>query len=108
MVFLTIFYKYTVTAPHSVFSQYLKQIKYQMLVVVHPQSDENVRLRWVSNNILQIYNPAIFYYHRTSLCLVGDNTKFTDFNTHCCPKIRLCGWQNASHFTLVGSRVLGW
>ena len=24
----------------------LKQIKYQMLVVVHPQSDENVRLRW--------------------------------------------------------------
>ena len=52
MVFLTIFYKYiiqqyfTVTAPHSVFSQYLKQIKYQMLVVVHPQSDENVRLQW--------------------------------------------------------------
>ena len=52
MGFLTIFYKYiiqqyfTVTAPHSVFSQYLKQIKYQMLVVVHPQSDENVRLRW--------------------------------------------------------------
>ena len=31
---------------HSVFSQYLKQIKYQMLVVVHPQSDENVRLQW--------------------------------------------------------------
>ena len=29
-----------------VFSQYLKQIKYQMLVVVHPHSDENVRLRW--------------------------------------------------------------
>ena len=24
----------------------------------------------VSNNILQIYNPAIFYYHRTSLCLL--------------------------------------
>ena len=46
MGFLTTFYKYiiqqyfTVTAPHSVFSQYLKQIKYQMLVVVHPQSDE--------------------------------------------------------------------
>ena len=41
MGFLTIFYKYmiqqyfTVTAPHS-----------QMLVVVHPQSDENVRLQW--------------------------------------------------------------
>ena len=41
MGFLTIFYKYmiqqyfTVTAPHSVFSQYLKQIKYQMLVVIH-------------------------------------------------------------------------
>ena len=52
MVFLTIFYKYiiqqyfTVTAPHCVFSQYLKQIKYQMLVVVHPQSAENVRLQW--------------------------------------------------------------
>ena len=37
---------FTVTAPHSVFSQYLKQIKYKMLVVVHPQSDENVRLQW--------------------------------------------------------------
>ena len=52
MGFLTIFYKYmiqqyfTVTAPHSAFSQHLKQIKYQMLVVVHPQSDENVRLQW--------------------------------------------------------------
>ena len=54
MGFLTTFYKYryiiqqyfTVTAPHSAFSQYLKQIKYQMLVVVHPQSDENVRLQW--------------------------------------------------------------
>ena len=52
MGFLTAFYKYiiqqyfTVTAPLSVFSQYLKQIKYQMLAVVHPQSDENVRLQW--------------------------------------------------------------
>ena len=52
MGFLIIFYKYiiqqsfTVTAAHSVFSQYLKQIKYQMLVVVHPQSDENVRPQW--------------------------------------------------------------
>ena len=52
MRFLTIFYKYiiqqyfTVIASHSVFSQYLKQIKYQMLVVVHLQSDENVRLQW--------------------------------------------------------------
>ena len=52
MGFLRTFYKYiiqqyfTVTAPHSVFSQYIKQIKYQMLVVVHPQSDENVRLQW--------------------------------------------------------------
>ena len=51
MGFLT-FYKYiiqqyfTVTAAHSVFLQYLKQIKYQMLVVVHLQSDENVRLQW--------------------------------------------------------------
>ena len=41
MGFLIIFYKYmiqqyfTVTAPHSGFLQYLKQIKYQMLVVVH-------------------------------------------------------------------------
>ena len=45
MGFLTIFYKYmiqqyfTVTAPHSVFSQYLKQIKHQMLVVVHQDLD---------------------------------------------------------------------
>ena len=54
MGFLIIFYKYilviqqyfTVTAPHCVFSQYLKQIKYQMLVVVHPQSDKNVKLQW--------------------------------------------------------------
>ena len=52
MEFLIIFYKYmiqqyfTVTAPHSVFSQYLKQIKYQVLVVVHLQSEENVRLQW--------------------------------------------------------------
>ena len=27
--------------------------------------------------------------------------RFTDFNTHCCPKIRLRGWQKASHCTLV-------
>ena len=52
MGFLTTFYKYiiqqyfTVTAPHSVFSQYIKQTKYQILVVVHPQSHENVRIRW--------------------------------------------------------------
>ena len=52
MGFLTIFYKYiiqqyfTITAPNTAFSQYLKQIKYQMLVVVHPQSAANVRLRW--------------------------------------------------------------
>ena len=45
MGFLTMIQQYfTVTAPHSVFSQYLKQIKHQMLVVVHLQSDENVRL----------------------------------------------------------------
>ena len=25
---------------------HLKQIKYQRLVVVHPQSDENMRLQW--------------------------------------------------------------
>ena len=37
-------------------AKYLKQIKYQMLVVVD------------SNHILQIYNPAIFYCHRTSPC----------------------------------------
>ena len=37
----------------------------------------------------------------TTFYIAGDNTKFTDFNTHCCPKIRLCGWQKASHFTLV-------
>ena len=44
-----------------------------MLVVVHTQSDENVRLQFngVSNNILQIYNPAIFYCHLTSLCLLA-------------------------------------
>ena len=27
--------------------------------------------------------------------------QFTDFNIHCCPKIRLRGWQKASHCTLV-------
>ena len=26
----------------------IKQIKYQILALVHPQSDENVRLRWGS------------------------------------------------------------
>ena len=52
MGFLTIFYKYdtiqqyfTVTAP-TAFAKYLKQIKYKMLALVHPQSAENVRLRW--------------------------------------------------------------
>ena len=30
--------------------------------------------------------------------------QFTDFNTHCCPKIRLRGWQKASRCTLVISR----
>ena len=51
MRFLTIFYRdmiqqyLTVTAPHSVFKK-KKQIKYQLLVVVHPQSDENMRLQW--------------------------------------------------------------
>ena len=37
---------FIVTAPNTVFSQYLKQIKYQMLVLVHPQSEGNMRLRW--------------------------------------------------------------
>ena len=52
MVFLTIFYKYiiqqyfTVAAPNTAFTKYLKQIKYKMLVLVHTQSAENVRLRW--------------------------------------------------------------
>ena len=51
MGFLTIFYKYiiqqyfTVTAP-TAFTKYLKQIKYKMLVLVHSQSAENVRLQW--------------------------------------------------------------
>ena len=31
----------------------------------------------------------------------GDNTEFTDFNTQCCPKIRLRCGQKASHCTLV-------
>ena len=50
--FLTILYKYiiqqyfTVTTPNTAFTKYLKQIEYQMLVLVHPQSDKNVRLRW--------------------------------------------------------------
>ena len=52
MGFLTIFYKYiiqqyfTVAAPNTAFTKYLKQIKYKMLVLVHTQSAENVRLRW--------------------------------------------------------------
>ena len=36
----------------------------------------------------------------------GDNTEFTDFNTQCCPKIRLCGWVKVNHFTLVFSFCL--
>ena len=31
----------------------------------------------------------------------GNNTEFIDFNTQCYPKIWLCGWQKASHCTLV-------
>ena len=52
MGFLTIFYKYIiqqylpVAAPNTAFTKYLKQIKYKMLVLVHTQSAENVRLRW--------------------------------------------------------------
>ena len=59
MGFLTIFYKYiiqqyfTVTAPHSVFSQHLKQIKYQMLVVVHLQSKAATILRLLGNETIQ-------------------------------------------------------
>ena len=72
MGFLTIFYKYIIKSHKRRFIsvqlgngegvlgdvniQYLKQIKYQMLVVVD------------SNHILRIYNPAIFYCHRTSPC----------------------------------------
>ena len=37
---------FTVTAPVKVFSQYLKQIKYQMLIFLHPQSEENMKIRW--------------------------------------------------------------
>ena len=39
---------FTVAAPNrsTAFTKYLKQIKYQMLVLVHPQSDENMRLQW--------------------------------------------------------------
>ena len=55
MGFLTIFYKYmiqqyfTVTAPHSVFSQYLKQIKHQMLVVVHQDLLYQVQWQYQDN-----------------------------------------------------------
>ena len=37
---------FTVAAPNTAFTKYLKQIKYKMLVVVHTQSAENVRLQW--------------------------------------------------------------
>ena len=52
MGLLIIFYKYmiqqyfTITVPVEAFSQYLKQIKYQMLTVVHPQSEGNMGLQW--------------------------------------------------------------
>ena len=49
----------TITAPHSVFSHYTHRRK------------EIWGYGGVSNNILQIYNPAIFYCHRTSLCLLA-------------------------------------
>ena len=51
MGFLTIFYKYIiqqylpVAAPNTAFTKYLKQIKYKMLVLVHTQSAENMRLQ---------------------------------------------------------------
>ena len=52
MGFLTFSYKYiiqqyfTVAAPNTAFTKYSKQIKYKMLVLVHSQSAENVRLQW--------------------------------------------------------------
>ena len=59
-----------------------------------------------------LYRPFIFlnlshhvttkYPSRKRFPNAGDNmAEFTDFNTQCCPKIRLCGWQKASHCTLV-------
>ena len=42
-------------------AKYLKQIKYQMLVVVHPQSDENVRLQW---GFLTIFYKYIIKSHK--------------------------------------------
>ena len=66
-----IFYKYMIqqyfiVTTSTLSSRNIKQIKYQMLVVVHKET-------WghdVSSNILQIYNPAIFYCHLT-YCLLA-------------------------------------
>ena len=63
MRFLTIFYKYiiqqyfTVTAPNTAFTKYLKQIKYKMLVVVHPQSAENVSYKYIIQQYFTVTAP---------------------------------------------------
>ena len=78
--FLTIVYKYitqqyfTVTAPNTVFSQYLKQIKYQMLVLVHLRDEGNIRPRW---GFLSIFYKYIIqqYFAVTTL-----NTVFSQYS----------------------------
>ena len=36
-----------------------------------------------------------------AVCKVGENRRLYRYNTQCCPKIGLCGWQKASNCTLV-------
>ena len=46
-------------SPHLLSSRNIKQINYQILVVVHKETSTHA----VFSNILQMYDPAIFYCH---------------------------------------------
>ena len=65
-MFLVIFYKYMIqqyfiVTTSTLSSRNIKQIKYQMLVVVHKEMCGH----GISSNFLQIYDPAIFYCRLT-------------------------------------------
>ena len=66
-------------------------------------SKSNFKLRIYSTvQTLYIFKPFTSHHYkypsRMRFPNAGDNmAEFTDFNTQCCPKIRLCGWQKASH-----------
>ena len=70
-MFPAIFYKciiqqYFIVTTSTLSSRNIKQIEYQTLVVVHKEMCGH----GISSNILQIYDPAIFYCHLT-YCLLA-------------------------------------